>query len=222
MSSLRRSPTPRAAAVAVAASFLWAVTVMSSPAVAGGLLVAPPEETVCLLYYVIAKIPVPLDELAAQANSVQRANEFDHAKAVDAEKTRLNALLASLQQVTTIRLNLEMSMGQYDSGLGEYDLSGFSADEFFSFDCFAKYQLRLQFNNAPDAQAWTLAPAEAEAALKRNQGDRHVVAVTTIDVTGADATAPAGQMVMVGNVREVSVVGAYNHAPLGHYVVKAP
>jgi hypothetical protein len=210
----------------LAATALLAIAVAgsaSSPALADGLLAQPSDDAMCLLYFQFAKTAPPLDDFAAQAAAVRQANEFDRAKATAAEKAKLEALVTSLQSVTSIRVNIGMSLGEYNSAQSEYDLSGFGADEFVSYGCFdGQFRMRLRFDNAPYAQSWSLDPAAAEAVLKRDQGTRDVIAVTTVDLTGVDPAGPGDPPVLVGNVREVSVVGGNNRAPLGHYVVKAP
>ena len=186
-----------------------------------GPLIAPSGEVLCLLYYKVAGTPAPLDDFAAQAAAVKKANEFDRAKAIATEKSRLEALEATLQQVSSVRLNLDMSMGEYDASLGEYDLSGFGADQYYPFDCFGLRQLHLRLDNAAYAQSWTLASDAAQAALTRNEGQRDITAVTTIDLTGTDPTSPTDPAVLVGVVRSVAVEGEWNHRPLGHYDVKS-
>lgn len=209
----------RAGALTLAAAAFIALA--CGPAAAASMVTDPTDDILCLLYYKTAKLDPPLDDFAAQAASVQKANEFDKQKAIDAEKARLQALLSSLQDVTTLRMGLDMQMGQYDSDLGEYDLTGLSPDQFVQFSCFQKQIVRLRFDNASDAQAWTLDAKGAEAALNKNGGDRNILVTLTVALSGVDATAPEDAPVLVGNVTDVVISGEFNHAKLGHYTVKA-
>jgi len=189
-------------------------------ALAAGPMVDPTNEVMCLLYYQLAKTPAPLDDYAGKNRAVVDANEFDKPAAVAKEKDRLTALVASLQGVTAVRINVNNQFGEYDSTLGGFPLN-FSPDQFLYFNCSDGTQARLRFANAQQAQAWVLDPKTAQADLKKNLNGRDVLTTVDIDLTGVDDTAPGDPLMMVGNITSVAVQGAYNHTPLGQYTVKA-
>ncbi len=200
---------------AFTASFVLGVSAASA---ANTTLTEPTDDAMCLLYYKLAKLAPPLDDFAAHASSVQRANEFDKQHSLEAEKGRLIALQASLLPVTTVTIALQMNFGEYDSTAGEYDLSGFDPSQFVIFECFGQGQVRLRFDNASDAQRWMLDSKAAEAVLTKDP-DRTILAQATVDLSDVDATGPDEPPMMVGIVREVTVTRQFFNTPLGHYLV---
>ena len=124
----------------------------------------------------------------------------------------------ALSDVKTLRVNIAMTFSDYDASLGEYTLSGFGANDYVPFRCFGNEQVNLRMDNSPFAQSWTLSPAEAEQVLKRNRGSRSIIAVSKIDVTGAES-GDNGSHTLVGKVREIDVIGQFTNAPLGAFVV---
>lgn len=198
------------------------VLLSSHIAFAQRVLMNPSDNTMCLLYYHIANQTPPFNQFAQTAPSVVNANEFDQPKALSDEVSQLTALYNSLAGVTVIKININMSMGTYDSQFGEYDLTGFAGNEYINYNCFDNTAtLQLQFDNSDYAESWTLNPSQAQDALNRNGGSRDIVAVSTISLTGINPGAPGDPLVLVGDVKEVKVIGAYNEAPLGGYVVKS-
>lgn len=202
-----------ATAFVVALSCFWATSSSGAE-----LLVSPTGEQMCLLYYRELHAPPPLDDFAKQAASVRRANEFDKTAQEAAERTRLAASLDTLADVKFLRINIAMSFSEYDTSLGEYTLSGFGANDYVSFNCFGNHQVNLRIDNSPYAQSWTLSPAAAAQVLKRNHGMRNIIAVSKIEVTGAEAADDGGH-ILVGKVREVQIIGQYTNAPLGSFAV---
>jgi hypothetical protein len=186
------------------------------------VLMNPSDDTICLLYYHIANQPPPISQFAETAPSVINANEFDRPKALSDEIKSLTALYNSLATVTTIKININMSVGIYNSQFGEYDLSGFAGNEYINYNCFNNTAtLQLQFDNSDYAESWALSPSQAQNVLNLNGGNRDVVAVSTISLTGVNPGAPGDPLVLIGDVKEVRVIGEYNEAPLGGYIVKS-
>jgi hypothetical protein len=183
------------------------------------LLVSPSQEAVCLLYYKLASATPPFDDMANESRNVQNKDEFHRPAALAEELSSLHALYASLSEVTSVQVNIQMSLGAYDAELGEFTLSGFGADEFVPFYCFGNRQVHLRLDNSPYAQSWSMNAQQAERVVARNQGSRDVSAVSTIDLVGAEKSLPGDPMVIVGKVREVRVMGLFTHAPLGKYQV---
>lgn len=193
----------------------------ASGAKAQQVLRNPSDDTVCLVYYHIANQTPPFAQFAQTEPAVASANEFDQPKALAAAESQLTALYNSLAGVTTLQIDLQMSMGTY-SQLGEYDLDGFGGDESINYNCFGNtFQLQLQFDNSDYAQSWVLNPSQAQDVLARNGGSRAVVASTTIVLTGVSPSAPGEPLILTGDVKKVVVVGGYNKAPLGEYTVKS-
>jgi hypothetical protein len=192
---------------------------LPSSGYAQSVLDNPTDDILCLLYYHFANQPPPIDQFAQNAPSVTNSNEFDKAQALSDEKARLQALYNALATVKLIRVNINMSLGTYDTQNGEYDLSGFSGNDYISYNCFDGTSLQLEFNNSDYAQSWTLSESAAQDVLDRNGGSRDVVAISTISLTGINPGAPGDPLVLQGDVKEVTVKGEYNNAPLGHYVV---
>jgi hypothetical protein len=115
-------------------------------------------------------------------------------------------------------VNINMAFSEYDSSLGEYTLMGFGADNYLQYTCFADGQLRIRLNNSPWAQSWPLKPAEAEQVLQRNKGSRNIVAVSKIELVGAEPESQQAPFVLIGKLREVTILGVTN-ARLGSLVV---
>lgn len=196
-----------------------AATIFSTAAHAQSVLVNPTDDTLCLLYYHFAGQTPAFDQLAQNDPSVENANEFDKPAALAAQTQKLKSFYDSLASVKTVKINIDMSLGTYDSQQGEYDLSGFAGDEYLSYYCFNSIRLQLQFDNSDYAQSWTLTLDAAEAVLDKNGGGRDVVAISTIELTGVNPGAPGDPLVLVGDVKKVDVIGEFNNVPLGHYTV---
>jgi hypothetical protein len=172
----------------------------------------------CLKYYQLANSQPPIEKWADAAPSVRQANEFGKQAAAEKEVSRLRAELYSLADVGFVRLNINMEFSQYDASLGEYTLRGFGADNYLQYSCFADKQLRVRLDNSPWAQSWPLKPAEAEQVLQRNGGSRSIVAVSRIELVGAEPDSQQGPLVLIGKLREVTILGVTN-VRLGSVVV---
>ena len=137
-----------------------------SAAVGSQTLDYPDDLQLLLLAYRLAGQTVPFDAWARTASSVQSADEFSRATALQAEIERLQAVAASVADVGFVRVKTSSNLSEYDGSRGGYYLPAFEPGVRYDFEAFHE-KLGLQVANSADAYLWPLTPDAARDVLQK-------------------------------------------------------
>lgn len=143
----------------------------------------PSEAQFAMAYYQIAGLPMPLDRWASEDSRVRAANEFDRPDILGVVKQELTAAAAAVDGTGFIKINTDMSFGEYDHEALGYRLNGIENDRYYHWN-FRGAQYRLTMENGDEARLWRLPPDEARSILERVP-HRNVDVVLTFKIVGA-------------------------------------
>lgn len=143
----------------------------------------PSDPQFAMAYYQIAAMPMPLDRWASQDNRVTSSNEFDRPEVLATVKQELSAAAAAVDGVGFVKINTDMSFGEYDHDALGYRLSGIENDRYYHWN-YRGGQYRLTMENGDEARLWRLPPADARAILERVP-NRYVSVVLTFKIVDA-------------------------------------
>ena len=148
-----------------------------------GVLNNPSDAQFAMAYYQIAGLPMPLDRWATRDSRVGATNEFDRPEVLSVVKQELNAAAAAVDGTGFVKINTDMSFGEYDHDALGYRLNGIESDRYYSWG-FGGANYRLTMENGDEARLWRLPPDEARAVLERLP-HRNVSVTLTIKVVDA-------------------------------------
>ena len=143
----------------------------------------PSDAQIAMAYYQIAALPMPLDRWASQDSRVSSANEFDRPEVLTVVKQELNAAAAAMDGTGFVKINTEMSFGEYDHDALGYRLTGIESDRYYTWS-YRGSQFRLTMENGDEARLWRLPPDEARTILERLP-NRYINVTLTIKVVDA-------------------------------------
>jgi hypothetical protein len=129
----------------------------------GRELVNPDANTVVLLYYQLAHLPLPIDNWVEDDNRVKFAPAPDKAARRESVRAELTAAAASVQGgVGAIRLTMNANLSEYDPSYGEFTVRALSPSSVVNFDALGQ-KVQLSFTNGRTAQIWHVPPADAQS-----------------------------------------------------------
>lgn len=129
----------------------------------GRELVNPDANTVVLLYYQLAHLPLPIDSWVEEDNRVRFAPALDKAAHREAVRAELTAAAASVQDgASTIRLTMNANLSEYDPSYGEFTVRALSPSSVVNFDALGQ-KVALSFRNGRTAQIWHVPPGDAQS-----------------------------------------------------------
>lgn len=131
-----------------------------------GELLNPDASTVVMLYYDLAKLPVPLEQWVDGDDRVQMARAADKPAQRAAVKAEIEAGLAGVRNAGAIRLSILANLGDYDTTYGEFNVRAFAPSSLVEFKAFGQ-AVALRFGNARAAQVWRVPQAEAQGVRDR-------------------------------------------------------
>jgi hypothetical protein len=132
-------------------------------ALPGRELVNPDANTVVLLYYHLAHLPLPIDSWVEEDNRVKFAPAPEKAAHREAVRAELTAAAASVQGgVGSIRLTMNANLSEYDPSYGEFTVRALSPSSVVNFDALGQ-RVALSFTNGRTAQIWHVPAADAQS-----------------------------------------------------------
>lgn len=143
----------------------------------------PSDAQIAMAYYQIAALPMPLDRWASQDSRVNSANEFDRPEVLSVVKQELTSAAAAMDGTGFVKINTDMSFGEYDHDALGYRMSGIESDRYYHWN-FRGAQYRLTMENGDEARLWHLPPDEARGVLERLPS-RHVNVTLMIKIVDA-------------------------------------
>ncbi len=124
-------------------------------------LVNPGATTVVLLYYRLARLPLPIDTWVEDDSRVKFAPAPDKAAKRAAVRSELDAAAASVQGVGALRLTMNANLSDYDPSYGEFTVRALSPSSVINFDALGQ-KVAVSFTNGRTAQIWRVPQAEAQ------------------------------------------------------------
>lgn len=182
-----RGETAGSAAAAAAGGPYSPVAAAASPAALAGRtreLSNPDAFTMILLYYSLSGLPPPADKWVEEDMAVRSAQPADKAAARDAARARIAAGLAAVKDVGLLRVTTDAQLSAYDPTYSEYIVRALAPSSSLVFQQFGERVL-VKFDNAQQAQRWTIDKAEAQSVQDRIQYNSSVELDALLMVTGA-------------------------------------
>jgi hypothetical protein len=162
------APAGRPAAGAESSQASRSLAAPAAPGLEGrrGELLNPDASTVVMLYFDLAKLPVPHDQWVDGDNRVQMARAADKPAQRAAVKAELEAGLAGVRSAGAIRMSILANLGEYDATYGEFTVRAFAPSSLVEFKAFGQ-TVSLRFGNARAAQVWRVPQSEAQGVRDR-------------------------------------------------------
>ena len=126
-----------------------------------GELVNPAAETVVMLYHDLAKVAFPFDRVVAEDSRVSMAKAIDKQAQRDAVRAELEAGLASVSGVGSLRISMGANLSDYDPSYSEFTVRALAPSSVVTFDGYREH-VELRFSNGLEAQTWKVPAAEAQ------------------------------------------------------------
>lgn len=135
-----------------------------------GTLNNPDDTTMVFLYHDLAGVPPPLDDWAEQDMRVRIAAGPDKAARRAQARAELLAGVAAVRDVGRLHLAMDANLSDYDPTYGEFTIGALAPSSQVVFAALGE-KVALTFDNALDAQSWSVAAADAQAVRDRiNRG----------------------------------------------------
>lgn len=197
---------------------LMAIAMGTAPSFASDIANNPDFTTVFLLQDRYAHASPPYNAMAQWDRSVRTANEFRKSDAIKQAVAGLKARMASLQGVKEIVVNLMSNFADYDAQYHEYDFD-INDGSYIPYTNGLGGEVRIALTNGTDAQAWQLSPEAAEAALRKNDGERGATLVLTLQLLPSSPAADGETPVLNAKIVKYDVLSDFHDAKLGSVVV---
>lgn len=126
-----------------------------------GELLNPAAETVVMLYHDLAKVAFPFDRVVAEDSRVSMAKAIDKQAQRDAVRAELEAGLASVSGVGSLRISMGANLSDYDPSYSEFTVRALAPSSVVTFDGYREH-VELRFSNGLEAQTWKVPAAEAQ------------------------------------------------------------
>ena len=126
-----------------------------------GELVNPAAETVVMLYHDLAKVAFPFDRVVAEDSRVSMAKAIDKQAQRDAVRAELEAGLASVSGVGSLRISMGANLSDYDPSYSEFTVRALAPSSVVTFDGYREH-VELRFSHGLEAQTWKVPAAEAQ------------------------------------------------------------
>lgn len=217
------APAASAAAPGRAAGAASSMAAPASAAVAGTTLLSHPDDLqMVMLGYRLRGLVPPLARWAEGQVAVRRANEFDRAAVLQAERDRLQSVYDGTATVGRLRLNVDSQFSEYDGNRGGYYLTAFAPGSVFRFSAQpvsgANEQVAVQVDNEEELNFWPLDAAAARDVLHQHNGSRSVALDSVFRIVGV-AQRSGGTTIIVRLQRYAIVSDRYrNPTVLGERV----
>lgn len=131
-----------------------------------GELLNPDSSTMVLLYYDLADIPAPIQQWLDDDMRVRMAPNSEKPATRDLVRRELEAGVAGVRKVGTIRLTMHANLGDYDTTYEEFTVRALAPSSVVEFKAFGQ-NVALKFGNARAAQTWRVPAKEAQAVRDR-------------------------------------------------------
>jgi hypothetical protein len=125
-------------------------------------LVNPDANTLVLLYYELAHLPLPLERWVEEDSRVRFAPAPEKAALRAAVRAELESAAAAVHGVGALRLTMGANLSDYDPSYGEFTVRALSPSSVVNFDALGQ-KVAVNFTNGRTAQIWRVPAAEAQA-----------------------------------------------------------
>lgn len=146
--------------------------------------------TVLLYHSMIGDTP-PIAKWVEEDQSVRQAQPIDKPAARAAAKAKIEAALAAMRQVGSVRVTTNANLSEYDPTYSEYMVRALAPSSSLQFEEFGE-QVTIGFGNAQKAQQWSIPPAEAQSVRDRIKYSSDVELDALLKLTGATPTGTGG------------------------------
>ena len=156
-----------------------------------GELVNPESATVVMLYHDLSQVAFPFDRVVAEDSRVGMAKAIDKQAQREAVRAELEAALASVHDVGSLRISMSANMSDYDPTYGEFTVRALAPSSVVTFDAYREH-IELRFNNGLAAQTWKV-PAEGAQLVRDKIGQFQGASVDVlVRITGVQPQAGGG------------------------------
>lgn len=158
-------------------------------AIVGTRLLSHPDDLqMVMLGYRMRGLEPPLAQWAEGQAAVRRANEFDRAAVLQAERERLQSVYDGTADVGRLRLNISSQFSEYDGSRGGYYLTAFAPGSVFRFSAqplsHEQEHVLVQVDNEEELNFWPLDAAAAQDVLREARGVRSLTLDSRFRITG--------------------------------------
>lgn len=202
------------AATAVALALLSAIR-NTAAAEAARTLAQPADLDLYFLAYQAAGVDPPFGALAGRDPKVERADEFTRQKTADDVERQLRARAESVRDVRFLQVNINATIGEYDSRYGEFTFAGLGDGTYIPSGRVFGSDVRIALVNGGQVQSWPLDAAAAEAALRRNRGERWVTLALRLEIAGAERPVDGVPLVLQAKIIGCDIMAGDGTTRLG-------
>jgi hypothetical protein len=133
-----------------------------------GELTNPDDITMVLLYYDLARLPVPVDKWVENHSKVTSAAPADRASRRDQVRAAITADAAGVKNIGQIRLTMNANLSEYDPSYSEFTVRALAPSSVVKWKAFDE-NVSLKFGNAQKAQTWSIRKEDAQPIRDRIQ-----------------------------------------------------
>lgn len=184
--------------------------------VAGTQLLSHPDDLqMVMLGYRLRGLVPPLAQWAEGQQTVRRANEFERAAVLQAERERLQSIYDGTAGVGRLRLEVRSQFSEYDGNRGGYYLTAFAPGSVFTFSTQpvsgTREQVSVQVDNEEELNFWPLDAAAAQEVLRASNGTRSVTLDSSFRITGV--TQRSGSTTITVRLQRYAIVSNRYRSP---------
>ena len=155
-------------------------------------LVNPSQLAMLFLYYDLASIKAPVDEMVEDDSRVAYAPAPDKEAQRKIVRDELAFAAASVQGVGKLRFSLgDANLSEYDPTYKEFTVGAFSPSSILTFAT-PKLTVNLSYGNANKARIWSVAPEEAKVIRDKVGKYGHASMDFQVNITGVQ---PGGSII---------------------------
>jgi hypothetical protein len=159
-----------------------------------GELINPDASTIVMLYLDLAGLPAPIEQWVDSDRRVQMARPADKPAQRSAVRSELEAGLAGVRNVGTVRLTVSANLSEYDATYGEFTVRALAPSSVIEFKAFG-LKVALKFGNARAAQVWRV-PADQAQGVRDRIGQSQVSADTLLQIRDVHAAPEGGTIIL--------------------------
>jgi hypothetical protein len=178
----------------------------------------PDSSTIYLLQCKFSRTAPAFEAMAQTDGNVKAADEFHKADLIKRVSASLRDKFTGLEGVNEVTVSLANHFSEYDAQNNEYDFD-IGDSTYVPVHAFG-HELRIDLTNGTNAQAWKLAPKEAEEVLRKNKGARFVRLVLRLALQPSPPATEGEPIVLNAKIVSYDVLNSLNNVKLGNAVVE--
>lgn len=151
----------------------------------------PDDFTMVLLSYSLSGATPPIDKWIEGDTSVRFAQPIDREAARNALRQKIDAGLAAARDIGLIRLTMDADLSDFDPSYNEYTIRALAPSSMVTFRTFDE-QVSVTFNNAEQAQRWSIDPRQAQLIRDKVQYGSGATIEMLLRISGSTPNGGAG------------------------------